>query len=107
MFPLRQEQLELSADQRLLFINCEKFQTARNLETMRLYERTNLSVASLTSNVLTIRDQRCYLTFFWKEGLQNVLEDCKGGGVDFWIFLVFQFPTSEFGLVGKRIIRPE
>jgi hypothetical protein len=91
MFPLRQEQLELSADQRLLFINCEKFQTARNLETMRLYERTNLSVASLTSNVLTIRDQRCYLTFFWKEGLQNGsgrLQRRRGRFLDFFGFSV-------------------
>ena len=58
MFPLRQEQLELGADKRLLFINCERFQTPRNLETMRLYERqTDLPLATLTSNVLTIREQ--------------------------------------------------
>jgi hypothetical protein len=57
MFPLRQESVEVGAEQRLLFLNCEKFQTARNLETMRRHERTDLlhPRLALASNVLTIR----------------------------------------------------
>jgi hypothetical protein len=51
--------VEVGAEQRLLFLNCEKFQTARNLETMRRYERTDLlhhpPSLALASNVLTIR----------------------------------------------------
>jgi hypothetical protein len=48
--------VEVGAEQRLLFLNCEKFQTVRNLETMRRYERTDL-LHPLASNVLTIRQQ--------------------------------------------------
>jgi hypothetical protein len=72
--------VEVGAEQRLLFLNCEKFQTGRNLETMRRYERTDLH-HPLASNVLTIRQQQLNTgssSFSNKVSIFHALWQCCG-----------------------------
>jgi len=52
MFPIREETLNYTSPGNLLFINCEKFQGAKNLETMKKYEGSLDN--EVESNVLTI-----------------------------------------------------
>lgn len=52
MFPLREEKLNYTSPGNLLFLNCEKFQGTKNLETMRTYEGSLDN--EVESNVLTV-----------------------------------------------------
>ena len=61
MFPIREE-AEILASKRdikseLLFINCQRFQGTRNLQTMNHFEQTDNSGSS---NVITLRDAMHY-----------------------------------------------
>jgi len=59
MFPLRKEADELTVNgvkSEALFVNCQKFQGLKNLETMHAFE-TNIDEMS---NVLTLRDAMHY-----------------------------------------------
>jgi len=52
MFPIREEKLNYTSPGKLLFINCEKFQGAKNLATMKTYEGSLDN--EVPSNVLTV-----------------------------------------------------
>ena len=52
MFPLREEQLGKTRPEQLLFINCEKFQGEKNLQTMKRFE--GKVDAEVPSNVVTV-----------------------------------------------------
>ena len=57
MFPLREEATYLVSKRdiksELLFINCQRFQGKRNLQTMNHFE---LTTSTSRSNVITLRD---------------------------------------------------
>lgn len=94
MFPVRQEEdIKVGADQRLLFINCEKFQTPRNLETMRRYERREDRLLPLTSNVLTIRRASHYAP----SDIPLILENS-------WLARTFITSKDESGLAAHRSV---
>jgi len=52
MFPIREEKLNYTSPGNLLFINCEKFQGIKNLETMKTYEGSLDN--EVESNVVTV-----------------------------------------------------
>ena len=58
MFPLKQE-ANMPNNEKLLFVNFERFQGEKNLTTMKKYER-NYDGSEFNSNVITIKNARHY-----------------------------------------------
>ena len=82
MFPIREEKLNKISPEKLLFINCEKFQGTKNLQTMKRFEGNVDN--GIPSNVLTVLKATHYaptdIPIIMEGSSANTLYRMIGGG---------------------------
>ena len=82
MFPIREENLNYTSPGNLLFINCEKFQGTKNLQTMKTYEGSLDN--EVKSNVVTVLKATHYaptdIPIIMEGSKANSLYKMIGGG---------------------------
>ena len=67
LYPIREDAESMSStagvNSNVLFVNCQKFQSRKNLETMKHFD-TSLNGIELKTNVITLRDTFHYARKF-------------------------------------------